>query len=127
MNASVAQATNVDANVQLLLAVVAFKALAPVRFFRNKVMKGQLNCALTTFTTARRSTHEGKRDGCSARLSLNRIATSGYEVRGNKRRNVYRRVKVDERFVRHAGSPSVLNKPSILGTLLCWPNFLRYV
>ena len=66
-----------DASVQLLLAVVVFEALAPVRFFRDEVMERQLNAALTTFTATWRSTHKGNRDGCLTYFALHRCAASG--------------------------------------------------
>lgn len=99
MDAAVAQATDMDASVQLLLAVVVFEALAPVRFFRNEMVKGQLNFALATLAATGRSTHEGKRDDDLACLASKCVAASG--------------------------SPSVLNRPLVLGALLCLPNLLR--
>ena len=72
-----AQATDMDASVQLLLTVVVFEALAPMGFFRDEVMERQLNAALTTFTATWRSTHKGNRDGCLTYFALHRCAASG--------------------------------------------------
>ena len=66
-----------DASVQLPLAVVVFEALTPVRFFRNKMVKGQLDFALATLAATGRSTHEGKRDDDMAYLASKCIAASG--------------------------------------------------
>jgi|TARA_X000000950_G_scaffold52747_1_gene62508 hypothetical protein len=77
VNASVAQATYVDASVELLFIVGIFKALAPMGFFRDEVMERQLNAALTTFTATWRSTHKGNRDGCLTYFALHRCAASG--------------------------------------------------
>ncbi len=77
MNASVAQATYVDASVELLFIVGIFKALAPMGFFRDEVMERQLNAALTTFTATWRSTHKGNRDDDLACLASKCVAASG--------------------------------------------------
>ena len=72
-----AQATDMDASVQLLLTVVVFEALAPMGFFRDEVMERQLNAALTTLAATGRSTHKGNRDGCLTYFALHRCAASG--------------------------------------------------
>ena len=72
-----AQATDMDASVQLLLTVVVFEALAPMGFFRDEVMERQLNAALTTLAATGRSTHEGKRDDDLACLASKCVAASG--------------------------------------------------
>ena len=96
MDAAVAQATDMNASVQLLLTVVVFEALAPVRFFRNEMVKGQLNPAQAAFTLAWRSTH-GREIGCFPDVSVQpRDATSACQLGGGKERGIDCRVEANQ-------------------------------